>query len=284
MELTDLNVFNITAEEGSISRAAERLQYVQSNVTARIRKLESELGVALFHRHSKGVVLTEKGVLFREYAHRILSLSQEAVNVVQETSYPSGPLAIGVVETVTCGNFMNALSDFQTSFPDVSLSLSTGNPTELLAKVVNHQLDGAFITGEIKSSRLVFEYSMQDEIKLLTKHTLEGDPDLSGMKWAVSPRGCPFRAILEEWLYREGIPLVNMIEIGSLETLLSCVRSGLASTLLPEAVLAGEYAVLRSSPIPEDFRYIQTSLVRRNDRYSSKAFAAFVELIKENGL
>ncbi len=61
MELSDLKVFQAIAEEGSISRAAEKLDYVQSNVTMRLRRLEEELGVLLFYRKPKGVQLTEKG-------------------------------------------------------------------------------------------------------------------------------------------------------------------------------------------------------------------------------
>ncbi|MDF2960461.1 MAG: LysR family transcriptional regulator [Paenibacillus sp.] len=284
MELTDLKVFITVAEEGSISRAAERMDYVQSNVTARIRKLESELGVELFHRYPKGVSLTDKGNVFRSYALPILNMAEEAVRAVQQTAYPSGPLAIGVIETVTCGNFMNALSDFQTRHPNVSLSLSTGSSQDLLSKVLNRQLDGAFVTGDIQSPPLIFEYTVQDEIILLTQKAGEAYPDLSGTKWAVFPKGCPFRARLEEWLGSEGIPLVNTIEISSLDTLLSCVRSGLACTLLPKSVLTGEYKLLGAYPIPAKFRYTNTSLVRRNDRFASKAFTAFVEMVKVTGL
>jgi LysR family transcriptional regulator, cell division regulator len=293
VELTDLKIFIKIAEEGSISRAAERLDYVQSNVTARIRKLEYELCVPLFHRHPKGVTLTEKGAALREYAHKILTLTDEAVQAVQEPDYPAGPLAIGVVETVTCGNFMHALSEFQTEHPRVSLSLSTGHSQQLLSKVFNHELDGAFVTGPIQSSQLIFDYTVQDEVVLLTHtpgdtfpdHTA-GDqyPDLSTTKWAVSPHGCPFRSILEEWLKSEGIALTNLIEISSLETLLSCVKSGLAATLLPASVLTGSYKELGVYPIPERFRFTQTSLIRRHDRFCSKAFTAFVDMIKQKGL
>ncbi|MEK8127835.1 LysR family transcriptional regulator [Paenibacillus filicis] len=284
MELTDLKVFITIAEEGSVSRAAERLGYVQSNVTARVRKLEDELGVSLFHRHPKGMSLTEKGSSFQEYASAILHMSEEAVKSVRETPYPSGPLSIGVVETVHCGNFLNALSDYQAKYPEVSLSLGTGSSSELQSKVLNYELDGAFVTGEIISPKLVSAYSEQDELRLLTKQPDTDYPDIRQMKWAVSPKGCPFRKVLETWLQSEGIPLMNMIEIGSLETLLGCVRTGLASTLLPTSVLYGTYEQLGIFPIPEKFRFTQTSLIRRDGRFSSKAFTAFVEMVKANGM
>jgi DNA-binding transcriptional LysR family regulator len=234
-------MFLAITEEGNISNAAKRLGYVQSNVTARIRKLETELGVQLFHRHPKGVTLTERGVMFSEYAH-----------------------------------------EYQSMYPDVTLSIWTGNSSDLLAKVLNHQLDGAFVIGDFKSPHLTAENIQSEEIKLITRQPGGEYPDLAHTRWAVSPNGCPFRRILEDWLRSEGIPLANMIEISSLETIVSCVRTGLAATLLPASVLTGEYSKFGIYSIPEKFRYAQTSLVRRKDRYASKALTAFTKLIRES--
>ncbi|PYI52172.1 LysR family transcriptional regulator [Paenibacillus flagellatus] len=284
MELTDLKVFAAVAEEGSISRAAERLEYVQSNVTARIRKLESELGVPLFRRHPKGVELTEKGKAFREYAVLIVKLSEEAANAVKETDVPSGPLAVGVVETVTCGNFMNALAEFQTRYPDVSLSLVTGTSSELLAQVLDRRLDGAFVTGDVDSPKIVREYMERDEIVLLSGGDPTEPPDLANVRWAVSPVGCPFRGVLERWLREEGVPFRNKIEIGSLETLLNSVKAGLACTVQPKSVLTGAYDGLIAYPLPEKFRYAETSLIRRDDPLPNRAFAAFAVMVRSRGL
>lgn len=282
MELSDLKVFLAIAEERNISRAAERLGYVQSNVTARIRKLEEELGLPLFYRHPKGVTLTDKGVTFGEYAKNILNLSEEAVQVVKETEFPSGPLAIGVVDSVTCLDFMDTLAEFQRRYPDVSLSIWSGTSSDLLTKVLDHQLDGAFVIGEFDSPYLVSEHIQREELTLVTPPHMRGFPDLSQTRWAVSPAGCPFRRALEAWLRSEGVSFDNIIEFSSLETLIGCVRSGLAATLLPASVLAVDYSAFGSFPIPEQYRYTQTCLIRRKDRYSSKAFVAFSKLILDS--
>lgn len=67
-----------------MSRAAERLNCVQSNVTARLRQLEESLKVTLFHRKSRGVALTAAGRVLLNYAERIMALVSEAVRIVQE--------------------------------------------------------------------------------------------------------------------------------------------------------------------------------------------------------
>lgn len=283
MELSDLKLFQAIAEEGSVSGAAKRLDYVQSNVTARLRRLEDELGVLLFYRRPKGVQITEKGALFRKYADSILQMADESIRILQDHGKPSGSLKIGVVETVTCGNFMNLIASYQSRYEQVSLSLETGNSFELMEKVKNFELDAAFVTGELTNTNFFTDYLLTDEIVLLSGRTLDAS-DLIEQKWAISPRGCPFRIKLEQWLKDEGVALKNFIEISSLETILSSVRAGLTSTILPKSVLKGPYVDLHVYPIPESYQLIETGLIRRKEKYMSHAYKAFADLVKEEGL
>src|SRR5919205_2697100 len=99
MDAADLRVFEAVARLGGMSRAAEELHTVQSNVTARIRLLEEELGTALFSRHSRGVVLTAAGQRLLPYAVRVRTLLEEARRAVADDGTPRGPLTIGSLET-----------------------------------------------------------------------------------------------------------------------------------------------------------------------------------------
>jgi DNA-binding transcriptional LysR family regulator len=271
-------------KEGSLSRAAEKLDYVQSNVTMRIRKMESELGVQLFHRHPKGVTPTEKGLILAKYASDILHLADEAVTAVREPDYPCGPLAIGVVETVaSSGPFMHALSEFQGRYPDIALSLITGTSPQNYEKVLDRQLDGAFITGEFDMSLLQVTHEIREEVVLLTagEHV---SPHVANAAWVVFPKGCPLRAASEEWLRSEGAPPANVIEISTLETLLNCVRAGLGYSLLPESAVAKDDNRLRAHPVPEQYRYATTRLVCRKEQFHSKVFAAFSACVQASGI
>jgi len=283
LELSDLKLFQAIADEGSISGAAKRLDYVQSNVTARLRKLENELGVLLFYRKPKGVQITEKGALFRKYVDSILQMADESIKILQDQGKPSGSLKIGVVETVTCGNFMNLIASYQSRYEQVSLSLETGSSLELMDKVMNFELDAAFVTGKLNIGKFVTDYLLTDEIVLLSGRTLEVSA-LIEQKWAISPKGCPFRMKLEQWLKDEGVALNNFIEISSLETILGSVKAGVTSTILPRSVLKGPYEDLHVYPIPEAYQLIETGLIRRREKYVSHAYKAFAELVKEEGL
>jgi DNA-binding transcriptional LysR family regulator len=78
LESGDLRVFQAVANEGSITKAAAKLNYVQSNVTSRIQQLETDLQTVLFHRHNRGMTLTSSGKSLLEYANKILGLLEEA--------------------------------------------------------------------------------------------------------------------------------------------------------------------------------------------------------------
>ncbi|MED0962321.1 LysR family transcriptional regulator [Bacillus paramycoides] len=88
MEINDLIIFKTVANEGSISKAAKELGYVQPNVTERIKKLEQELETPLLHRDNKGVSLLPSGDILLDYTNKILNLLEEAKNEIKtNTSY-----------------------------------------------------------------------------------------------------------------------------------------------------------------------------------------------------
>ncbi|OIB01537.1 transcriptional regulator [Paenibacillus sp. LC231] len=290
MDLTDLKTIAVIVEEGSVSGAAEKMGYVQSNVTARIRKLESELGVPLFDRHPKGVTPTERGLVLYRYAKEILDMAEEAVAAVKEPPYPCGPLVIGVVETMaTSPSFIQSLSHFQRTYPEVALSLVSGTSPQHYEGMLSRRLDGAFITGDYDMSLLVSELEIREEVSLLASSEESEDEgafkafELTGASWIVFPKGCPFRKSNEEWLSSEGIAAANMIEISTLETMLSCVRAKLGCALLPASAIPWSDAGLTAYPVPEEYRSATTRLLRRNESFRSKAFAAFAECVREAG-
>src|SRR5262249_39032664 len=98
LELSDLALFKMVAEVGGITRAAHRLHRVQSNVTARVKRLESHLGVDLFVRGRRGMSLTPEGRRLLDYTDRLLALADEAEADVGDGS-PRGRLRIGAMES-----------------------------------------------------------------------------------------------------------------------------------------------------------------------------------------
>src|SRR4051795_9053895 len=94
VELTDLMTFSAVARTGGITRAAEELNTVQSNVTQRVKALEAEIGAALFERHSRGMTLPGAGRRLLPWPRRWAALPREAMWPARAGGEPKGPLAI----------------------------------------------------------------------------------------------------------------------------------------------------------------------------------------------
>ena len=133
MELTDLLTFSTVARLGGITRAADELNTVQSNVTQRVKALEAEIGTALFERHSRGMTLTGAGRRLLPYAQRMAALSREAVLAARDDGEPRGPLSIGSMETTAAVRLPALLADFHRRFPAVRLTLRTAPTADLVA-------------------------------------------------------------------------------------------------------------------------------------------------------
>ena len=130
MDLSGLRIFTAVVRAGGVTRAAERLHRVQSNVTTRIRQLEEELGVSLFIRNGKRLHLAPAGQVLLDYADRLLALADEARDAVQD-SRPRGVLRLGAMESTAAIRLPGPLAEYHRRYPAVLLELRTGNPQQL---------------------------------------------------------------------------------------------------------------------------------------------------------
>ena len=147
MNLQYLKYFYTIAKAGSFVKAAEELDYAQSNLSARIRQLESELGAELFVRTKTGVTLTEQGAALLPYAEQLLSLSEEAESVLSLNMIRTDALRIGAMESAAVSFLPAILNDYHTAHPDVRLTVSCGTTGKLLERLRKHELDCAFVGG-----------------------------------------------------------------------------------------------------------------------------------------
>ena len=103
MNFADLQIFKTVVEEGGIVKAAQKLHRVPSNITTRIKQLESELGTPLFIRAGRGLAISAAGEIFLDYCERILALVDESKRAVDASAIPRGTLRIGAVESSASG-------------------------------------------------------------------------------------------------------------------------------------------------------------------------------------
>ncbi len=281
MEISELKIFLAVAKKGSISRAAEEVHCVQSNVTARIKQLEGRLGVTLFHRKSRGVTLTTSGQQLLEYAERIIRLVTEAENTITNQNEPSGKLLIGTMETTAAVRLPPLLATYHRSYPQVELHLVTGTSEESLKRLIDYQVDGVLVSGKVTHAALIAEKAYEEELVLVAPPSVESLEQVSNLKILVFRTGCTYRAQLESWLKITGRRPYQVIEFGSVEGILGCIAAGMGISFLPRSIVERPHFQNNYSlhSLPEDFGNMTTWFVRRHNENTSKALSAFKNLI-----
>jgi len=285
MDAGDLRVFEAVARLGGMNRAAAELHTVQSNVTARIRLLEAEIGAPLFHRHSRGVVLTSVGARLLPYAPRTRALLAEALQAARDDGQPKGPLVVGSLETTAAVRLSPVLAAYAAAFPEVDLALRTGTTRELVESVLDHRLEGAFVCGPLDHPELAEEPVLSEELVLVSGPTigsLEQALGGSAVNLLVLRVGCSYRQRFEEVLARRGVVVARRLEFGSLDAILGCVAGGLGVTLLPRSLVerARDERRVALHPLPAAEARVDTLFVRRRDGFVSSALAAFLRFAR----
>jgi len=289
MEYADLRILEAVARHGSMNRAAVELNTVQSNVTARIRVLEQQVGVQLFDRSRRGVMLTAAGQRLLPYAARLSALLNEAHEAARDDGTPRGNLRIGSLETTAALRLPPVLAAYAQAYPEVGLAVTTGTSCGLVAEVLAHRLDGAFVAGPVHHADLQEEAIYREELMLVTAPSLRHIDDLNRqreLKIIVFRHGCSYRQRLENLLARRGIQTARPLEFGSLDAILGCVAAGVGITLLPKAVVASTWkeGSILAHELPSEDARVATVFVRRNDVYISSALNAFLAVARPSPL
>jgi DNA-binding transcriptional LysR family regulator len=274
MELSDLNVFRTVVQAGGITRAAEKLNRVQSNVTTRIRHLEEQLGVELFIRAGKRLHLSPAGQLFLDYAERLLDLATEAREAMHDTS-PRGLFRLGSSESAASVRLPAPLSEFCRRYPEVTLELRTGNCDGLTAQVLRGEIDAALTAGTIPDAQFDKRAVFEEEMVIVAA---AGHPPIKSPRDALSrtalvfETGCPYRKLLEDWFALKGEMPERIIEMSSYHAMLGCAVVGMGISLVPRMVLGTfpERKRLSIHPLPPKMNKETTWLLWRKGARSPK--------------
>jgi len=238
MDLSDLRIFNAVIREGGVTRAAARLNRVQSNVTTRIRQLEEDLGVALFVRDGKRLHLAPAGQVLRGYAERLLALADEARGAVQDAR-PRGTFRLGAMESTAAVRLPGLLSEYHRRHPGVTLELRTGNPQVLGSAILAGELDAALVAEPIADAPFEKVFAFEEELVIIRPidHPPIAKKGALPRTVLVFEHGCPHRKRLEDWYARRQQMPERIIELTSYHAILGCVVAGMGVSLVPKSVL-----------------------------------------------
>lgn len=291
MEVRQLEIFCVLANELNFTRTAERVHTVQSNVTTQIKALEQELGVPLFDRLAKHVVLTDAGRNFLPYATRALAAMEEGRQILTCGSEPAGTLRIGSPESVLTYRLPAVLDRFRKRFPKVEFQFRPQPPGPCGDALESGQLDMTISMGDVIPPDQVYSVRLRGEKILLFAHPSHPlmakkvlqPADLTGQVLLLTECGCGYRKKLDQTIASLSIKPESITEFTSVEAIKQCVMAGMGIGLLPEIVLMREL----SAGLIAAFEWdgpdldIATHILWHRDKWLSPAMKAFLETLKE---
>lgn len=290
MEVRQLQIFRILAEELNFTRTAEKVHTVQSNVTAQIRSLEEELGVPLFDRLGRRVALTDAGRRFQPFAEKALTAMEQGQRVIQSGTQPSGPLRIGLPESILTYRLPPILRTFRQRFPHVELSFRPHLNETLATELESGKLDMVICMNDTISNPALASVPLRTERVFLighanhplTRKAAVQPSDLAGQTLLLTEPGCGYRNKLDRILTLQNVRPGNVTEFSSVEAMKQCVAAAMGLGLLPSIVVWRElrqhqFKALHWAGPPLD---IGTHILWHKDKWVSPAMTAFRDLVR----
>lgn len=272
MDLASLRIFKSVVEHGGINKAAAKLHRVPSNVTTRIRQLEEHLGTELFLRVGRRLTLSSEGKLLLGYADQLLRISSEAEAALRNGK-PRGTLRIGALESTAGSRLPPVLSRYHALYPEVQIELVTGTSGALVARVLEQDVEAAFVAEPFNADGLDTLAVFVEELVLITPKSfgpVRTPRDIANRTVIAFPAGCSYRRRLEAWLGAGSVLADRVMEFQSYHAIVACVAAGSGIAVVPRAILALTHAGdnLTMTTLPAKIAKSRTQLVWRSGHRS----------------
>jgi len=281
VEFSQLRIFQAVAEEGSITRAAERLHRVPSNLSTRLKQLEEQLGVELFLRERQRLQLSPAGKVLLDYAARLFALRDEAHGAVQG-GQPAGDFVLGTMYSTAAIQLPALLARYHRAYPAVNLQVQSAPSSELLEGLLAGRLDAVLVDGPLELASLDGVPLCDEKLVLISEADhppIHSARDVEGRAVFTFRRGCSYRLRLESWFAHYHAAMGRAIEIESYQGMLACVIAGSGVALMSESMLAslpGRESVA-VHPLAEPFASATTWLMWRKGMLGAN-LNAWIEL------
>lgn len=252
MDFRQIHYFISLYEEGTVTRAAHRLNIVQPALSMQIGKLEEDLGQRLFERTKQGMVPTAAGrQMYRLFMPIMRDFTSAWSQMRSSEGAIRGHVNIGLIASITEGVLVDVLSDFSSRYPEVEVSVADGYTSVLVERVTSGQLDAAIVNKPRRPLALDLEHIVDEEMVLITRPDFETAlPDrlslreLStlGLALALPTRGHGLRLNIDSFAEGEAIELTPKFEIDSLVATVKLVAQSQVATIVPRVAVHRQLA------------------------------------------
>ena len=241
MELRNLNTFMKVAEIQNFSQAAEELGYSQSAITVQIRQLEGELGVRLFDRIGKNIVITQYGRDFIGYASAVLEAAARAEAFAATPETLRGTVTVGTLESILTGVFSKIVPAFHSAYPQID-TLLKDEAVDQLKESLDHNTVDLILTLDqpLSNKNWVKLYEKKEEIVVVAnaelpiarreRVTLE---DLVSQEFILMPQNSCYRIQFDQALQDHNLTISPFLELESTYTAIRLIREQPYLSVLP---------------------------------------------------
>ncbi len=290
MTIQQLTYFLATVEHGSFSAAARSLFLTQPSISEQVRQLEAELGVALFARAGRELVLTEAGRRFRPEAERVLDDVERARDAVAEVrDLRGGTLGFGMFGTASAYLITDLATDFRRKYPEVRLRLVGLNSSEVADQVREGTLEAGLVVLPVDDAGLDLRVAQIEELVVVSHEESHLSAPVTIEALAETPlilydaqygAHDPMRRQLLDRAQRAGVTLRPVIEVEGIEAAVGLARRGLGDTIVPRSAISrqgsrGLHFASFAEPLYDTFAFIA-----RSEAPLSPAARAFVEIVE----
>jgi DNA-binding transcriptional LysR family regulator len=287
-----LTVFRTVAQHLSYTRAAETLYLSQPAVAQQVKSLEQQLGLRLFARRGRGIVLTPAGQEFLSHAERFLTLLAETTPVVHEIhTLRRGSVVIGA--SISAGTYVvpPLLGAFHARYPGVHITLMVAHRRSIEEDLLTHKIDLGVMSFIERRERFVVELLRPYELLMVASpfHRLAGCSaislhDLQEETLLMREPESVTRLATELHFAQAGVPIPASLELGNIEATKEGVAAELGIAVLPRESVAlelasGDLVVLGVQGFPLQRQW---NIVHVRDRRLSLAANALRQLLLQS--
>jgi DNA-binding transcriptional LysR family regulator len=291
MEIRNLKTFLRVTELLNFSQTAGELGYSQSAVTVQIKQLEEELGIQLFERIGKRVILTEHGKRLIPYAADVLQTIQAAKIDVSGSIEPAGTLRVGVIESLSTSILPAILIEYQKRCPLVQTSIVTGLNTDMFEMVQKNEIDIAYFLDE-KTYRSewikVIERPEPIVFVAASGHPLTGRKNVKletimSEPLVLTEKGFCYRYALDQLVAEHRYELHPVLEMGNTDVIAKMLINHVGVSFLPlfvaqEYIDAGQLSII---PINGVKIQMWSQLAYHKDKWLTPQMKLFIDTMKQ---
>ena len=277
IDMGDIKSFVTVAELKSITAAAHKLNYLQSNMTAKIKKIENHYDRQLFIRKPKGVELTQAGLhLYTQYKKMLFTWEETENKIYQQEMC----LRFGTNTSLGGMRFYPSFSKLYETYPDLSVTMKTGGTAYIEDEILQGNLDIAYALGHPKHKNLQYIQKGKDELVIIGKNVINHQnftDCLNHQNILFASEDCCYATTLEEIFSDYQLTKGELTHIHDHEALIHFTQLGMGIAVVARSLIK-KFNIQYYMDIPEQYRNIGLYLIARSEHVFTPIEKQFIEL------